>query len=62
MPWSKDYEDFQRERGREEGPSEEDHYDFEDLDFSDLDTRMEDDHWHRSFVATGSINIDSDWF
>ena len=57
MPWSKDYEDFQQERG----PSAEEHYEYEDLDLAYLDTYVGDDAWQRTFVSTGSIDADPDW-
>ncbi len=61
MPWSKDYEDFQREQELETGPSAEEYSEYADLDLASLDTCIDDDHWHRAFVATGSVSIDPDW-
>ena len=62
MPFSKDYEDFQQDQERERGPSAEEHYEYEDLDLAYLDTCVGDDAWHRTFAATGSVDLDPDWF
>ena len=61
MPWTKDYEDFQRDNQRDDGPSAEDYHEYEDLDLTYLDTPVDEDGWHRTFVVTGSISTDPDW-
>ena len=62
MPFSKDYEDFQAARVEDDGPSAEEHYEYEDLDLAYLDTYVGDDAWQRTFAATGSVDLDPDWF
>ena len=62
MPLTKDYEHFQQDRETEHGPSAEEHYEYEDLDLAYLDTCVGDDAWHRTFAATGSVDLDPDWF
>ena len=62
MSLTKDYEDFQAASDDERGPTAEEHYEHEDLDLAYLDTYVGDDAWHRTFMATGSVGVDSDWF
>jgi hypothetical protein len=62
MSLAKDYEDFQTDRTVDDGPSAEEHYEYEDLDLASLDTYVGDDAWHRTFAATGSVGLDPDWF
>ena len=62
MSLTRDYEDFQRELEEENGPSAEEHYEYEDLDLTYFDTYVGDDAWQRTFAATGSIGLDPDWF
>ena len=62
MPWTKDYEDFQRDQEETLDLSVEDNYTYQqDLDLSALDTYVGDDDWHKTYVVTGSIDIDPDW-
>lgn len=56
-----DYILQQPQRGPTEADLEEDYYDEDFLDFASLDTCVSDDHWHQSYIATGSISISSDW-
>jgi len=57
-PKSREYEDLLEENES----SVEDVYPIDDMDLAYLDTGITEDRWVQRFAATGSIELDPDWF
>jgi hypothetical protein len=44
-----------------DGPDADEHYEYDDMDLSYLDSYYGDDDWARRYESTGSIDYDPDW-